>query len=266
MKKIFTICLILLCTKVFAYSPKYSWLGSSDTFALDPVKDGILIGTGVLLNGTEIVCCNILELNKAEFTPIPDKNEINAFDRFFMNPYSKPLDLSADVLAGLAFASPLLFLGTNLQESPTLITMYIETLLLAKGTTDSLKSFVQRTRPCMYYNDYPQEFVEDNDWYKSWPSGHTTYTFATAAFLTYTFSKLNPDSKLKYAVIGGSYAIALTTGILRVASGNHFATDVLSGAAIGTAWGFFVPWIHTIQSPNNPLTITPAGFDLSFKL
>lgn len=266
MKKIFTICLILLCTKVFAYSPKYSWLGSSDTFALDPVKDGILIGTGVLLNGTEIVCCNILELNKAEFTPIPDKNEINAFDRFFMNPYSKPLDLSADVLAGLAFASPLLFLGTNLQESPTLITMYIETLLLAKGTTDSLKSFVQRTRPCMYYNDYPQEFVEDNDWYKSWPSGHTTYTFATAAFLTYTYSKMHPDSYTKYIVAASSYAVALSTGILRIASGNHFLTDVLTGAVIGTAWGFFIPWLHTVEGKNNPLTITPTGFNLTFNL
>lgn len=266
MKKFLTLVLLLLSTNLFAYSPKYSWLGSSDVFQLEPKKDAILFGTGIALNGVYLLNDKVLHINKKEFTSIPDINTVNSFDKTFMQPYSKTLDTIADGFVGLAFASPLLFIGTNMEDSPTIITMYLETLLLAKGATDTLKSFVQRTRPFMYYENYPQEFVDDGDWCFSWPSGHTTYAFATAAFVSYTYSKLNPDSKWKYAVIGGSYTIALSTGILRMCSGNHFATDVITGALFGTAWGFFVPWLHTIKSENNALTITPTGFNLTFKL
>ena len=39
-----------------------------------------------------------------------------------------------------------------------------------------------------------------------------------------------PDSKWKVPVIAASYSLAALTGILRVASGEHFASDVLVGA------------------------------------
>lgn len=266
MKKLLCLLTLIFCTKIFAYSPQFAWLGSSDVFALEPVKDSILFGSGIALNTTEIIASHIFEINKKDFTSVPDKSSVNSLDRLFMNSYSKPLDMTADVFAGIAFASPLLFIATDTQSSPTLIALYIETLLLAKGTTDSLKTFAQRTRPCMYFNNYPQEFIDDGDWNKSWPSGHTTYTFATAAFLTYTYSKMHPDSYTKYIVAASSYAVALSTGILRIASGNHFLTDVLTGAVIGTAWGFFIPWLHTVEGKNNPLTITPTGFNLTFNL
>lgn len=269
MKKFFSLIftLFFLPSVIFSYNDNFKWLGQEDTFKLDPLTDGILLGTGTALNGTVFLVDHVFDINKKEWNSIPAKTEINGFDRFFMNDYSKPLDITADALQYLAFTTPLLFCATNLKEMPTIVTMYAETLLMAKGTADSLKLLASRTRPCMYYDNYPQAFIDDGDWCKSWPSGHTTYTFASAAFLTYTFAKYNPDSYWKYVVAGTSYAIALTTGTLRVLSGNHFVTDVLTGAAIGTAWGFLVPWLHTLKiDENSNLSVTPVGVSFSLSL
>lgn len=269
MKKLISIifALIIFPLSIFAYSPDFKWLGSEDTFKIDPLTDGLLFGTGLALNGTEYLLDNILDINDKSFTTIPSKDSINSFDRYFMNDYSKTIDLTSDVFVGFAFASPLLFTATNLQEMPTITIMYLETLLLAKGTVDNLKFFASRTRPYMYYENYPQEFIDDGDWCKSWPSGHTTYTFATAAFLTYTFSKYNPDSNWKYVISGTSYALAISVGAMRIASGCHFATDVLTGALIGTTWGFLVPYLHTLNvNKNSTLSITPTGFYLTKRL
>lgn len=269
MKKIISLFIVLISLpfSIFSYSPKLQWLGSEDTFRVDPVTDGILLGTGAALNGTALLMDKVFDYNNIPFITPPSKDEINGFDRYFMNDYSKPLDITADALQYLAFATPLLFCATNLKEMPTVAIMYIETLMLSKGTVDTLKTLAGRTRPGMYYENYPQQLVEEMDWNKSWPSGHTTYTFATAAFLTYTFAKYNPESPWTYVIAGTSYAIALTTGTLRVLSGNHFVTDVLTGALIGTAYGFLVPWLHTINVNNNSnLTVTPAGLSYSIKL
>jgi undecaprenyl-diphosphatase len=40
-----------------------------------------------------------------------------------------------------------------------------------------------------------------------------------------------------------SYALALATAALRVGSGNHFLSDVVAGALIGTVSGIVIPLI-----------------------
>lgn len=269
MKKLFLslLSLFILHTSLFSYSSSFSWLGSENPFKIDAVTDSILLGTGVTLNAAEIIMSKALNLNEKTFTTIPSKQNVNAFDRFFMNDYSKPIDITSDVFVGLAFASPLLFSLTNTKELPTVLIMYLETLLLTKGVVDNLKFFAGRTRPFMYYENYPAKFVDDGDWCKSWPSGHTSYTFATAAFLTYTFAKYNPDSIWKYVVSAASYSVAISVGAMRIASGCHFATDVLTGAIIGTAWGFLVPYLHTLKvGKDTSISVTPNAISFSTRL
>ena len=81
-----------------------------------------------------------------------------------------------------------------------------------------------------------------------------------------------PASKWTYAVAGVSFGLAALTGALRMASGNHFFTDVLVGAVLGTACGFAVPYMHTKlfysnfekKSGGARAAVSPAGFTLSF--
>jgi membrane-associated phospholipid phosphatase len=40
------------------------------------------------------------------------------------------------------------------------------------------------------------------------------------------------------------YGAALATGVLRVEAGKHFPTDVMGGAALGSALGWLAATIH----------------------
>ena len=61
-------------------------------------------------------------------------------------------------------------------------------------------------------------------------------------------------------VIAGSLTMALATGVQRILSGNHFITDVLAGAAIGSFTGFLVPFLHTLpKSKNLDVAVAPSG-------
>ena len=62
-----------------------------------------------------------------------------------------------------------------------------------------------------------------------------------------------------------AYTAATTTAVLRILSGNHFMTDVLTGALLGTLWGVGVPMLHTLGD-NVEVGITPfaLAFSVSF--
>jgi membrane-associated phospholipid phosphatase len=75
--------------------------------------------------------------------------------------------------------------------------------------------------------------VLSNQWnYTSFPSGHSTFAFATAT----TFSSM---SKKKMVPII-AYSIASGVALSRIHDQKHWASDVLAGAAIGTAFSLTV--------------------------
>ena len=113
----------------------------------------------------------------------------------------------------------------------------------------------------MYYDNPPQE--EESKWNKSFPSGHTTLAFASASFTSYVFGKYYPDSKWRIPVSLSLYTLATTTALLRVSSGNHFLTDVLAGALIGTLCGLTIPMLHTL---NNKASVSLTPFALLFSV
>ena len=241
-------------------------------FSLNPVNEGVELGIGGLLSGSAIVCDKFVHLKKNEFDPQSlNKADIPGLEQFFMRPYSKPLHIVGTGTMALAIATPALFAIMPANEWLTIGTMYVETMLFAYGIKEWTKLLVYRARPYMYFDDYPQNKLEDGDWNCSFPSGHTTMAFAGAAFTTMVFCQCFPDSNLKYVVAGGAFGIAAVTGALRMASGNHFLTDVLVGAAIGTACGFIVPFMHTQgfygafekKSGSAKASVTPAGLAMT---
>jgi len=74
-----------------------------------------------------------------------------------------------------------------------------------------------------------------------------------------------PDSRFKWPVIIGSYALAISVGIERMLAGMHFFTDVLAGAAIGSIYGWLVPYLHWNHNKktNFPIIITENSLILS---
>lgn len=273
MKKILallTSILLLVSVCTAAESKKdFKIFGSGDVFQLDPLTDGLMFGTGAALVGTDLLCEKILKINRIDVPQTFKIDTVPTIDRGFMNPYSKSLDLTATGIECALFATPLIFIPTGSSEYLTLGTMYIETLMWAYGVKELGKICVNRARPYMYFSNPPQKYVDNYDWANSFPSGHSAFSFAAASFTSYVFWQYYPNSKWKWAVAGSCYSMAATVGCLRMLSGNHFFTDVCTGAVIGTACGILIPWMHTLtpknQNNNVQVAATPLSLNVTIK-
>lgn len=239
--------------------------GKSGVFKLDPLYDGIIGGGGLVLTGGLFVYDFFDSVPHFEGRKL-GLSSINSFDRWAARPYSKTLHITGTVTEVISMAAPLALFATDKSEWGVWAVMYAESLLWANGIKEAIKFSVKRERPYMYFDGAPQNKVDDGDYLKSFPSGHTTMAFNGAVFLSYTFSKYFPESKWKIPVIAGSMSFAVATGIQRILSGNHFITDVLAGAAIGSFTGFMVPFLHTLpKSKNLDIAIAPTGFMVQYR-
>lgn len=238
--------------------------GKSQTFKLDPVYDGIIGGGGLALTSGLFIYDFFAPVEEFSGGKL-DLNSVNPFDRWAARPYSKPLHISGTATEILAMAAPLALFATDKSEWGIWAVMYAESMLWANGIKEALKFSVKRERPYMYFDGAPQDKIDDGDYLKSFPSGHTTMAFNGAVFLSYTFSKYFPESRWKVPVIAGSLSMAVATGLQRILSGNHFITDVLAGAAIGSFTGFMVPFLHTLPKDKNlEVAVFPTGMILKY--
>jgi len=194
-----------------------------------------------------------------------DKNTVNPFDRLTMQPYSKSLSVASDIAAFSMAATAATMLALPSSEYFKIGVIYAETVGLTFGINEILKWAVPRERPYLYFEGYPEEDLKNGDYNESFCSRHTSVAFSIAAANSYIFSKYYPDSEWKIPVIAVSYSLATLTGVLRVASGEHFASDVLVGALLGTAIGYAVPALHTLFADKNVET-SASPFGLAFKI
>jgi membrane-associated phospholipid phosphatase len=149
--------------------------------------------------------------------------------------------------------------------------MYAETLALAYASDSFLKSVVVRYRPYAYASPPPSDF-SNADTVSSFPSRHATLAFGSAVFAGYVYRELHPDSRYKGLVWATGLGMASLISVLRVTSADHFLSDVVSGAALGAAEGFLVPFLHRKKPPREPepavtasLKPLPGGLLLSFR-
>ena len=103
--------------------------------------------------------------------------------------------------------------------------------------TTGLKYSVDRTRP--------------NGGSYSFPSGHTSASFATATVL---------QSHYGWKAGAPAYALATFIGWTRVRDHFHWSSDIVSGATIGAIAGFAVTKAHRHRSWVITPTPTPGGF------
>jgi membrane-associated phospholipid phosphatase len=124
-------------------------------------------------------------------------------------------------------------------------------VLLASLSTTLLKMTFGRQRP------YLNEGHTDFDWFQlrssawSFPSGHTTAAFAMSTVLACRID--HPAATVAL------YSIAALTAAQRIHDDNHWLSDVLLGAAIGTCVGWGVAHRWNFDKKESAGNHSPAG-------
>ncbi len=120
-----------------------------------------------------------------------------------------------------------------------------EAIFLSVGITETSKYAFRRKRP--------------DGGSRSFPSGHAAGVFSAAGTLTTLYG-------WKAAI--PSYAIATIVSLNRIDDDQHFLSDVVMGAVIGTVIGVGTGKFHKKENPRfflNPnLNAGYAGFDLQY--
>lgn len=104
-------------------------------------------------------------------------------------------------------------------------------VIASRGITPAIKALVERQRP---------HGGEDDD---SFPSNHSTQAFAVATVI----SEHYPRRWVRWT----AYTLATGVGLARIYHDDHWATDVVAGAIIGTFVG------RTVTRANERLRMAP---------
>lgn len=94
-----------------------------------------------------------------------------------------------------------------------------------------------RERPRSYYGGGVTEPADNLSFY----SGHTTLAFSLAVS-SGTVATMR-GYELAPWIWGTGIGVAAMTGYLSVASDRHYLTDVITGAGVGAAFGFGIPYL-----------------------
>ena len=116
----------------------------------------------------------------------------------------------------------------------------LEAIAVGNVVNTAIKWTVGRARPYVVNDTNPNDYAflrgfhKGND-YSSFPSGHTLAAFAAAAVVTNEATRWYPGSKwyIGTAMYGGATAVALS----RLYNNQHWASDVIMAAGIGTFAG-----------------------------
>ncbi|MBL8950117.1 MAG: phosphatase PAP2 family protein [Myxococcaceae bacterium] len=183
--------------------------------------------------------------------------DLTAFDRYAVGRNSKEWNTFGDIALFTSLAIPVLYLGLESLVLPTQtpwgdfandLVIVAEAMALTSMINTVMKFAFRRPRPIRYTDQTFTPFDAE----LSFPSGHTSIVAAATSALTATVFLRHPDSPMRFVVLGFGIALTTLTGLSRVESGNHFPTDVLIGAMVGSLSGFLVPYMHRKKSVIQP--------------
>jgi len=128
--------------------------------------------------------------------------------------FANQYELAGDVVQWILPMSALSL--SYIEEDVDGSTQFVKSFSATAGITYSVKLGVNRQRP--NGADY------------SFPSGHTSASFSSAAFI---------HQRYGYKKGRIAYLAAMYVGWSRIQANKHYTTDVLAGAALGTLSSFF---------------------------
>ena len=97
--------LLIISKPVFSLPLDYE-----KAFSLNPINDRIQLPMSVLLTGSAIISDNVFHIKSHEYNDADQNvNDLQEIERFFMQPYRRPLHILGTGTVALALGSPILF-------------------------------------------------------------------------------------------------------------------------------------------------------------
>ncbi|MEZ4829661.1 MAG: phosphatase PAP2 family protein [Bacteroidia bacterium] len=209
----------------------------------------ITIGAVSLSIGSQQFQRYIKPLTPAQLSSL-DRMQINRFDRPTSYNWRLSAKKGSDIVGMGAILLPVTLLAFKpvREDFPEILIMGIQTISITNGITGFTKAAVRRNRPFTYIDATGNSDLADaqlkRDARFSFFSGHTSLSASSTFFLAKVYSDYYPRSRAKPFVWTGAVILPAIVGALRVRSGKHFPTDVITGYVVGAAVGFLTPQLH----------------------
>ena len=169
-----------------------------------------------------------------------DKDDVSFFDRIAFQPYSKKLKDWSDytAIAAIGVATYTAFDHDYWMDN---LMVFSEIMLAQSAFAKWTKTFSSRYRPFVYDDKVSFSKKREYNSQHSFFSMHSSTTFAASTFAYYYYSQ-NFGENIPTALL--MYSPSVATAVLRVASANHFPSDVVAGAVIGSGISYLICRIH----------------------
>ena len=263
----------LLCLPLFVLSSAYAqW--QTDTSRMYRVNPYVAVGMFAVGTTTNIL--GIDRIQDGPRTPVEevlalDKNDVNGFDRWVLfqedviDLKSKerrftPREYSDWALYGGGLMPALLFLDKEIRRDwKDVIPMYMEAQTLSANMwawSPLGPQVISRFRPAVYYDEIELSERTGSARRASFFSGHVTTAAMGSMFFARVYCDYHPEMKRKWLVYAGASVVPVWSAYWRIKDLAHFPSDLLVGAAIGTAIGVLVPHFHKRQRINRRLGLS----------
>lgn len=233
----------------------------------------ILLSTNILLAQGNDSCCNILSDNNKNISTLNIAYSsvgitAAAFLSFLVDNSIRSEVLSQTInrksvvmeighnygditynlgLAGILYASNYITRNSKYGSAGKSL---LESLLVGGLASVSIKYIFGRSRPYKEDGNIKFNWFETNNIFNSFPSGHVMTAFTTSTVLSNYFDNLYLSIAL--------YSLAGLTAYQRIATDNHWFSDVLLGSGIGIIVGSYFSKLNiSSYSESNSINLIP---------
>jgi len=221
------------------------------------------------------------QMEKPEPGDYRSVSELLPWDRPLAGRYSESADKASKWAVALGVA-PLALAGYSYgvgdasgQDAAGFTLMFAQALALQSGINLMVRSMEFWPRPYVYakdgYGSGSRKAIEraekaDAEAYGSFYSGHASAAFTVAVFTGEWFSEMYPQSPFRGVVWAGALSAAALEGVLRIAAGKHYLTDVVVGALVGSGVSLAVIEIHKKRDERFSLWVYPGAAGLTIRI
>jgi membrane-associated phospholipid phosphatase len=144
----------------------------------------------------------------------------------------------------------------------------LEALMITGAIQGTATFFAGRERPygqgCGTQIPNDTQDCQDTSRYRSFFSGHSALSFTSASLICAHHEALHLfESAADPVTCVSAYLAAASIATLRIVGDVHYASDVLTGAAVGTAVGLGLPLLHHYRRAPSA-SVTALGVDFHF--